>query len=52
MPVINPRTDQSLAGFGNALYILGGEDADGSLSAELIRYQAIYSLIIPFLTNP
>ncbi|MEN6556152.1 MAG: LuxR C-terminal-related transcriptional regulator [Anaerolineaceae bacterium] len=52
MPVSSPRTDQSLAGYGNALYILGGMDETGSLSAELIRYQAIYSLIIPFLTNP
>jgi len=52
MPVKNPRTDQSLAGYGNALFILGGKDADGSLSAELISYQAIYTLIIPFLTNP
>ena len=52
MPVKNPRTDQSLAGYGNALFILGGKDADGVLSAELIRYQAIYTLIIPFLTNP
>ncbi len=52
MPVSSPRADQSLAGYGNALYILGGADQNGSLSTELIRYQAIYSLIIPFLTNP
>ncbi|MEL7645832.1 MAG: LuxR C-terminal-related transcriptional regulator [Anaerolineaceae bacterium] len=52
MPGDNPREDQSLAGYGNALYILGGADENGALSAELIRYQAIYSLIIPFLTNP
>ena len=52
MPVSSPRMDQSLAGFGNALYILGGAEENGALSAEFIRYQAIYSLIIPFLTNP
>ena len=52
MPVANPRADQSLAGYCNALFILGGADQNVSLSTELIRSQAIYSLIIPFLTNP
>lgn len=52
MPVDNPRSDQSLVGYENALFILGGRDDNGAPIADLIRYQAIYSLIIPFLTNP
>jgi len=52
MPAANPRSDQSLVGYENALFILGGRDEGGAPLTEAIRYQAIYSLIIPFLTNP
>lgn len=44
-------TDFSLAYFNNSLYILGGKNSSGESESFFARFQALYSIMLPMLTN-
>ena len=44
-------SDFSVAYFNNSLYILGGNNASGESESFFARFQALYSIMLPMLTN-
>lgn len=50
-PVIVPSTHSQIASLGGHIFFLGGLDENGNPSARVVRYLAVFTIVLPLIVN-
>lgn len=50
-PPVTISNDPRMAVLGGDVYFIGGYDATGRVTDSLVRYQAVYTIVLPRITN-